>query len=92
MKFCIDQILFSPTYVFISNLCYSDSFGCFVYFSLILYCCLLISGTVNPQSNLECEVVFYPSYYAPLSGLFQLRIDGGNNLELQTRAEVKFIF
>ncbi|XP_065057284.1 cilia and flagella-associated protein 47-like isoform X2 [Rhopilema esculentum] len=45
-------------------------------------------GTVNPNSSLECEVVFYPSYFAPLTGLFHLNVEGGNQLELHTEAEI----
>ena len=43
---------------------------------------------MNPNSSLECEVVFYPSFYAPLNGSFNLSVEGGNQLELRASAEV----
>ena len=49
------------------------------------------SGTVNANSNLVCEVVFYPSFYAPLIGSFSLNVDNGNSMDLHAEAMVKFL-
>ena len=45
-------------------------------------------GAVDSNSNLVCEVVFYPSFHAPLSGKFRLNVENGNQLDLDAQAEV----
>ena len=46
------------------------------------------SGTVNPNSSLDCEVVWHPAFMAPEDGAFQLHVSGGTQLQLKCRAEV----
>jgi len=45
-------------------------------------------GAVDSNSNLVCEVVFYPSFHAPLSGKFRLNVENGNQLDLDAQAEI----
>ena len=49
---------------------------------------LSVSGTVDAYKDLDCEVVWHPSYLAPEDGSFSLMIHGGPTLQLQCRAEV----
>ncbi|XP_022089961.1 cilia- and flagella-associated protein 47-like isoform X2 [Acanthaster planci] len=46
------------------------------------------SGTVDPQKDLECEVVFHPSYHAPEDGEFALKVHGGDTLKLKCFADL----
>ena len=46
------------------------------------------SGTVDPLKDLECEVVFHPSYHAPEDGEFALQVHGGETLTLKCFADV----
>lgn len=46
------------------------------------------TGVVDPFKDLDCEVVWHPSYLAPEDGSFSLMIHSGNTLQLQCRAEV----
>ena len=46
------------------------------------------TGTVEPFSDLDCEVVFHPSYLAPEEGEFNLQVHGGNTLNLNCKAEL----
>lgn len=45
-------------------------------------------GTVEPLSDLYCEVVFHPSYLAPLDGQFALQVHGGSSDKLHCTAKV----
>ncbi|XP_033635373.1 cilia- and flagella-associated protein 47-like isoform X1 [Asterias rubens] len=46
------------------------------------------SGTVDPLKDLECEVVFHPSYHAPEDGEFALQVHGGETLTLKCFADL----
>ncbi|XP_052708553.1 cilia and flagella-associated protein 47-like isoform X1 [Crassostrea angulata] len=46
------------------------------------------TGTVDAYKDLDCEVVWHPSYLAPEDGSFSLMIHGGPTLQLQCRAEL----
>ncbi|KAL4233464.1 hypothetical protein ACF0H5_008145 [Mactra antiquata] len=46
------------------------------------------TGVVDPFKDLDCEVVWHPSYLAPEDGSFSLMIHGGNTLQLQCKAEL----
>lgn len=46
------------------------------------------TGVVDPFKDLDCEVVWHPSYLAPEDGSFSLMIHSGNTLQLKCRAEV----
>ena len=48
----------------------------------------LYSGFVDANADLDCEVVFHPSFMAPEEGLFALQIHGGNTLKLKCKAKV----
>ena len=74
------------SFIFYKLICNSPPHQIYVNFQRSIS--LPLPGTVNPNSSLECEVVFYPSYFAPLTGLFHLNVEGGNQLELHTEAEV----
>jgi len=45
-------------------------------------------GTVEAFSELCCEVVFHPSYLAPLNAQFALQVHGGASQTLQCSAKV----
>jgi hypothetical protein len=47
-------------------------------------------GTVDAFSSLCCEVVFHPSFFAPLDGEFALRVDGGITQKLHCHAKVPY--
>ncbi|XP_052240686.1 cilia- and flagella-associated protein 47-like isoform X3 [Dreissena polymorpha] len=46
------------------------------------------TGVVDPFKDLDCEVVWHPSYLAPEDGSFSLMIHSGNTLQLKCRAEL----
>ncbi|KAK3096977.1 hypothetical protein FSP39_005325 [Pinctada imbricata] len=46
------------------------------------------AGTVDAYKDLDCEVVWHPSYLAPEDGSFSLMIHGGQTLQLRCRAEL----
>ena len=46
------------------------------------------TGTVDAGKDLDCEVVFHPSYLAPDDGQFMMQVHGGNTLKLNCRAVV----
>ncbi|XP_055954756.1 cilia and flagella-associated protein 47 [Patella vulgata] len=46
------------------------------------------SGSVKAFKSLDCEVVWHPSYLAPLDGEFSLDIIGGTSVPLQCYAEL----
>ena len=52
----------------------------------------LIEGFVDANADLDCEVVFHPSFMAPEEGLFALQVHGGNTLKLKCRAKVRIAF
>jgi len=43
-------------------------------------------------SELCCEVVFHPSYLAPLDGQFALQVHGGSTEKLHCTAKVDVMF
>ncbi|XP_071134806.1 cilia- and flagella-associated protein 47-like isoform X3 [Mytilus edulis] len=45
-------------------------------------------GTVDSFKDLDCEVVWHPSYLAPEDGMFSLKVHGGPTLQLSCRAEL----
>ncbi|XP_013416633.1 cilia- and flagella-associated protein 47 isoform X1 [Lingula anatina] len=45
------------------------------------------TGTVDAFTDLDCEVVFHPSFMAPDDGKFALQVHGGNGLHLKCKAE-----
>jgi len=47
-----------------------------------------VEGTVEPFSDLWCEVMFHPSYLAPLDGDFALQVPGGASEKLHCTAKV----
>ena len=49
---------------------------------------IIILGVVDPGKDLDCEVVWHPSFLAPEDGSFSLTIHSGNTLQLRCRAEV----
>ncbi|XP_064627283.1 cilia- and flagella-associated protein 47-like isoform X2 [Lineus longissimus] len=54
------------------------------------------TGVVDAFQDLQCEIVFHPSYLAPEDGMFALQVHGGNQLALKCSAKfgpttVKFI-
>ena len=51
---------------------------------------LIFVGVVEPHKDLDCEVVWHPSFLAPEDGSFSLTIHSGNTLQLRCRAEVNF--
>ena len=46
------------------------------------------AGTVEAMTELDCEVVFHPSFLAPDEGFFALQVHGGNTLKLRCTAKV----
>ncbi|XP_077977423.1 cilia- and flagella-associated protein 47-like [Glandiceps talaboti] len=46
------------------------------------------TGTVDAFKDLECEVVFHPSYHAPEEGQFALQVHGGSTLKLNSIANL----
>ena len=46
------------------------------------------TGSVEAGTDLDCEVVFHPSYLAPENGEFLLQVHGGNTLRLKCTAMV----
>ncbi|XP_072178621.1 cilia- and flagella-associated protein 47-like [Diadema setosum] len=46
------------------------------------------TGTVEAFKDLECEVVFHPSYHAPEDGLFALQVHGGETQHLKCLADL----
>ncbi|XP_070567350.1 cilia- and flagella-associated protein 47-like [Ptychodera flava] len=46
------------------------------------------TGTVDAFKDLECEVVFHPSYHAPEDGQFALQVHGGSTLKLNCTANL----
>ncbi|XP_052808119.1 cilia- and flagella-associated protein 47-like isoform X2 [Mya arenaria] len=46
------------------------------------------TGVVDPFKELDCEVVWHPSYLAPEDGSFSLMIHSGNTLQLRCKAEL----
>lgn len=46
------------------------------------------TGTVEPLTDLDCEVVFHPSYIAPEEGQFALQVHGGETSKLDCIAKV----
>lgn len=46
------------------------------------------TGVVDPFKDLDCEVVWHPSYLAPEDGSFALMIHGGNTLQMKCTAEL----
>ena len=46
------------------------------------------TGTVEAFQELDCEVVFHPSYMAPEDGEFALQVHGGNSMSLKCNAKV----
>ncbi|KAM3585737.1 uncharacterized protein V6R79_025810 [Siganus canaliculatus] len=55
----------------------------------ILFSIRPASGTVEPYSDLDCEVVWHPSFYAPLEGDFDLCVHEGNTQRLHCVAKVR---
>jgi len=53
---------------------------------VVVGCC--VEGTVDALSDLCCEVVFHPSYLAPLEGQFALQVHGGSTEKLHCTAKV----
>lgn len=49
---------------------------------------LAIPGIVEAFQDLECEVVFHPSYHAPEDGEFVVQVNGGEHLRLRCHADV----
>lgn len=49
---------------------------------------MLLLGIVDAHTDLDCEVVFHPSYMAPEEGFFALKVHGGNSLQLKCSAKV----
>ena len=49
---------------------------------------ILFIGTVDAFKDLDCEVVWHPSYLAPEDGQFSLKVHSGHTLQLKCRAEV----
>ena len=47
------------------------------------------AGFVDANADLDCEVVFHPSFMAPDEGLFALQVHGGSTLKLKCRAKVR---
>ncbi|KAJ8400757.1 hypothetical protein AAFF_G00391110 [Aldrovandia affinis] len=47
------------------------------------------TGTVEAHQELDCEVVWHPSYYSPHQGSFELAVHEGNTAELKCVAEVE---
>ena len=52
---------------------------------------MFVEGTVEPYSELCCEVVFHPSYLAPLDGQFALQVHGGSSDKLHCTAKVSHL-
>ena len=50
------------------------------------------TGQVDAFKDLDCEVVFHPSFLAPEEGDFALQIHGGNPLKLKCIAQVRWLF
>ncbi|KAK3775916.1 hypothetical protein RRG08_017206 [Elysia crispata] len=46
------------------------------------------TGVVDPGTDLDCEVVWHPSFMAPECGSFTLLINGGDSRKLTCRAEL----
>ncbi|XP_041462969.1 cilia- and flagella-associated protein 47-like isoform X1 [Lytechinus variegatus] len=46
------------------------------------------TGTVEAFKDLECEVVFHPSYHAPEEGVFALQVHGGETKKLSCLADL----
>ena len=46
------------------------------------------SGVINPYSSLICELSYYPDYFVPLEGGFDLVIDGGASERLVCKADI----
>uniref|UniRef100_H2YRU5 HYDIN/VesB/CFA65-like Ig-like domain-containing protein n=1 Tax=Ciona savignyi TaxID=51511 RepID=H2YRU5_CIOSA len=44
------------------------------------------TGTVEAFKDLKCEVVFHPSYFAPLEGEFHIQVHNGNSTSLKCLA------
>lgn len=53
------------------------------------YLLFWFSGTVEAFSDLCCEVVFHPSFFAPAEGEFALQVHGGLPRTLQCIAKVR---
>ncbi|XP_074645875.1 cilia and flagella-associated protein 47-like isoform X2 [Tubulanus polymorphus] len=45
------------------------------------------TGTVEPGCDLDCEIVFHPSYLAPDDGEFSCQVHGGNTIHLSCLAK-----
>ena len=55
----------------------------------VLSCPILLTlGVVDAFKDLDCEVVFHPSFMAPEEGFFALQVHGGNTLKLKCTAKV----
>nr|XP_039264663.1 cilia- and flagella-associated protein 47-like isoform X2 [Styela clava] len=46
------------------------------------------TGVVEAYKDLKCEVVFHPSYFAPLEGNFHLQVHNGNSMHLSCVAKL----
>lgn len=46
------------------------------------------SGTVEPQKELDCEVVWHPSFTSPAEGDFEFCVHDGNIQQLHCVAKV----
>ncbi|XP_033113331.1 cilia- and flagella-associated protein 47-like isoform X2 [Anneissia japonica] len=46
------------------------------------------TGTVDAFKDLDCEVVFHPSFHAPEEGEFILQVHGGDELKLKCMADL----
>ncbi|PIK59126.1 hypothetical protein BSL78_03931 [Apostichopus japonicus] len=46
------------------------------------------AGIVEAFQDLECEVVFHPSYHAPEDGEFVVQVNGGEHLKLRCHADL----
>ncbi|XP_076799523.1 cilia- and flagella-associated protein 47-like isoform X2 [Clavelina lepadiformis] len=46
------------------------------------------TGTVEAYKDLNCKVVFHPSYFAPLEGDFHMQVHNGNSMKLNCLAKL----
>ncbi|KAH9504693.1 Cilia- and flagella-associated protein 47 [Bulinus truncatus] len=46
------------------------------------------TGVVEPESDLDCEIVWHPSFLAPEEGSFTLFVSGGDSTNLACKAEL----
>ena len=61
------------------------------HFHRMFKCLIVVAGTVDAFTALECEVVYQPAFSAPQETDFLLHVTGGSDLKLKCVAKVRTV-